>query len=120
MHTRHPASASYFDPVLGRKDEKGGERCRMTSDSIRRRGFFLNPLQRYKIILEYANFEIEKVKFFAIFDPEYNFWKRTKVGNHAEILGFFQENRVRACVCQIFVVTLHAFLCKLQFLIRNF
>ena len=24
MHTRHPASASYFDPVLGRKDEKGG------------------------------------------------------------------------------------------------
>ena len=65
MHTRHPASASYFDPVLGRKDEKGGERCRMTSDSIRRRSLFLNPLQRYKNILEYANFEPQKVKFFA-------------------------------------------------------
>ena len=40
------ASASDFDPVLGRKDEKGGERCRMASDSIRRRGIFRNPLQR--------------------------------------------------------------------------
>ena len=66
MHTRHSASASYFDPILGREDEKGGgERCRMTSDSIRRRGIFLNPLQRYKIILEYANFEPRKMKFFA-------------------------------------------------------
>ena len=64
MHTRYPASASYFDPVLGRKDEKGGESCRMTSDSIRRRGIFRNPLQRYKKILEYANFEPQKVKFF--------------------------------------------------------
>ena len=32
MHTRHLASASYFDPVLGRKDEKGGGTM---SDDIR-------------------------------------------------------------------------------------
>ena len=48
-------SASDFDPVLGRKDEKGGGR-----------GIFKNPLQRYKIIWGYANFVTQKVKFFDI------------------------------------------------------
>jgi len=37
----------------------------MASDSIRRRGIFKNPVQRYKKILEYANFEAQKVKFFS-------------------------------------------------------
>ena len=66
---RYHASASYFDPVLGRRYEKGGERYRMTFDSIRRRGIFLNPVQRYKNILTCANFWVRKLKFFAIFDP---------------------------------------------------
>ena len=55
----------------------------MLSDSIRRRGIFKNPLQRYKNILGYANFEAQKVKF-------------------------FDENCAFSCTCHIFVVPLQA------------
>ena len=47
------ASASDFDPVLGRGVSKR-----------RGKGVVRNPVQRYKIFLEYANFETQKVKFF--------------------------------------------------------
>ena len=104
----------------------------MVSDSIRRRVVFLNRVQRYKNILEYANFEAQKLKFF---DKNLHISEKiTKTGDAPQARNVIswrydgevliclcpshpsrrrhfrkiRKNRLRACVYDFFFVILHA------------